>query len=1038
MHLVYCPIIDKTSVPGKALSSRHRIWLLALVLFFAAGNLYAQNNSGGEEEIPVILNVQGVGGFEINAVYKNDKVYLPVVEIFNCLRINMNPSGNADSITGFFLFENNRYSVNLPARQISVFGKVYPLSEAQFFGSEADGIVLQAEEYGRIFGLDCNFSFRNLSVELKTTHELPVIKEMRHEQMRKNISQLKGEIPVDTTYQRRYHAFRGGMIDWAIYASQTNKGFRETRAMLGFGAEVLGGETNIFLNYSTTNKFEKRQQQYSWRWANNETRLVRQVTLGKLNTQSVSSIYSPLIGGSITNAPTTYRRSFGSYTMTDVTEPGWTVELYINGVLVDYTTADASGFFKFDIPLVYGASRVLLKFYGPWGEERQREQTINVPYNFLPKGEFQYTATGAMEQDTTHSIFGRADASYGVSRHFTVGGGLEYLSSISNTPYIPFVNTSVQFLKNMLFSGEIAYGVRSKALLSYTLPSSLSIEVEYAKYEREQKAITFNYLEEQKFRLSIPMDLGKVKAYSRFAYIRNKLVETTYSTAEVTLSTFYEGISANFTGNANWLGQYEPYIYGNLGLGFRFFRSLYFRPQMQYDFSNSQVIYTKLELENNFSPRTNLSLVWENNLRSNFNSVELTFRYDFNFAQTSLNARISNQYILSGMSAHGAIALGSGNGKVITDKRSQVGRCGLTVIPFLDINNNDRRDEGEPITSGMSLRMSGGRMLPETRDSIFRIMDLEPFVSYLLEFSDTRFDNIAWQISTRSARIVMDPNQFKLLEVPVKVMGEVSGNVYIRSGSQKKPQGRIIINIFDQNGKRVNRAQSESDGYFSYLGLAPGSYYAEIDSTQLNRIHSVAVPGRIDFEIHPTLEGDVIDNLEFTISKSGSDDQSLIPEPAREQKSKPENAPTQNPVSTVAAASIPVAVSSPKSPAAEPKTVANTAYQIPAGQPIPEASKQNVIPANAAVQPETKKSTAESEKKTTLYFVQTDAFKSRRKAQHNAAKLAEITSKPCSVTEEDGFHKVRMGPYRTPESARNAQRQLAMYGINCFVVMVLR
>ncbi len=105
---------------------------------------------------------------------------------------------------------------------------------------------------------------------------------------------------------------------------------------------------------------------------------------GKIHTGAISSIYNPVVGVQLTNTPTTYRRSFGTYNLSDRTDPGWIVELYVNNVLVDYVKADASGFFTFEVPLVYGNSIVKLKFYGPWGEERTREQNINIPYNFLP------------------------------------------------------------------------------------------------------------------------------------------------------------------------------------------------------------------------------------------------------------------------------------------------------------------------------------------------------------------------------------------------------------------------------------------------------------------------------------------------------------------------------------------------------------------------------------------------------------------------------------------------------------------------------
>ena len=881
-------VCKETALPPRlrlSLRIQHFFLILfLLILVTIPSKLNAQGSDEDYEEISVFLAVQGIGGYDISAIYKNDQIYLPLADVFQALKINQRISEFNDTISGFFLDENNKYLISKPGHTIFINGKLIQLSEDELMNTETTSLALRLDQYGKIFGLNCKFNFSSLSVDLTTDLELPVIKELRLEQMRKNISRLKGEIKVDTTYQRKYHVFRGGMADWAVYSTQVTGGTTETRALLGVGAEILGGETNIELNYSTRNNFDKRQQQYHWRWANNDTKVVKQIIVGKINSKSVASIYSPLIGTLITNTPTTFRRSFGSYTMTDYTEPGWTVELYINNVVVDYTTADAKGFFKFDIPLVYGSSNVILKYYGPWGEERQKEQTINVPYTFLPKGEMQYTIAGAMVQDTNHSIFTRGETNFGITRHLTLGGGFEYLSSISSSPSIPFVSGSAQVLNNFLFNGEYAYGVRTKALFSYSLPSNLVLDVDYTKYAKEQKAITFNYLEERKVKLSIPVSIHKFKAYTRFAYIQNILKETNYSTAEATISTYVKGVSANFTGNANWIKDHEPYIYGNLALGFRFFNTLSLRPQLQYDFSNNDLIFTKVELENYFSPKCNLSLVWENNVRNNLNSVELTFRYDLSFIQTSLSTRISKDYIMTGQSARGSFAFGSGNGRVIADTRTKVGSAGLTIIPFLDINNNNHRDVNEPVTAGMDIRINGGKILNDINDSIFRVVDLEPFASYMIEFNDTRFENIAWQIKNKTVSILMDPNQFKLLEVPVKVMGEINGMIYMKTNTSLKPQGRIQINIFDENRNLVAKTLSESDGYYNYLGLGPGKYYAEIDSLQLSRIKAEAKPKQFNFVINPSINGDIIDNIEFVLSKQTTKYQDVaIIEPKKEE-----------------------------------------------------------------------------------------------------------------------------------------------------------
>jgi hypothetical protein len=413
--------------------------------------------------------------------------------------------------------------------------------------------------------------------------------------MRKNIDRLSGIVEVDSTIKRDYHFFKGGMADWSVISTQYSGKESDTRATLAGSAEFLGGETVGLLNYSTITGFDERQQQYRWRWVNNDAKVVKQVMAGKIPVRATSSLYAPVIGASITNTPSSFRRSFGSYTLTDYTEPGWTVELYINNVIVDFTTADASGFYSFNVPLVYGTSQITLKFYGPWGEERIQEKTLNIPYNFLPAGKVEYNLTGGVLRDSSNSIFSRAESMVGISRNLTVGGGVEYLSALKKDNAMPFLTASAKILRNFLIAGEYTHGVKTRGLLNYRLPSNFVFEVDYTKYVPGQQAISFNYLEERKVSLSIPLKIASFRSFARMAFRQNVLPFTTYSNAELLWSSFYKGVNANISANANWLPDGDPYIYSNVALGFRIRKTINVRPQVQVDVTNGQLISYKAE-----------------------------------------------------------------------------------------------------------------------------------------------------------------------------------------------------------------------------------------------------------------------------------------------------------------------------------------------------------------------------------------------------------------------------------------------------------
>lgn len=821
------------------------------------------------EEILVYMRVHGVGGFDINAYfnYDNDRLYLPVADLFSFLKINYRVTDHQTSISGYFLDESRIYEIDHTTLTIKLDERVIPLTADDIIRTET-GLYMFTGVFGRAFGLFCTFNFRAMSVELKTDLELPAIRDMRLQMMRRNLEQLRGEIEVDTTLPREHHLFRFGMVDWAFSSTQISNKTTDNRLSFATGMELLGGETNLFFNYSSRDGFHLRNQQYYWRWVSEENKSLRQIRAGKIGAGSIASIFEPMHGISVSNASTRYRRSFGSYTMNDYTEPGWTVELYINNVLVAYQVADASGYYSFDVPLVYGSSQVMLKFYGPYGEERIKEQFINIPFNFLPKGEIEYTITGGLVQDTSNSRFARASANFGISRFLTAGGGIEYLSALEKHPNIPFVSASVAPLRNLLITGEYAYGVRSKALLNYRLPSNLMVELDYTTYEDEQEAIRFNYLEERRVTMNIPFTANWLRGTARLTYKQNVYEFLTYNTANATFSTNFGPVNMNISGFASWVNiteKWKPYIYSNFALGVRLRKAIMLRPQLQYDFSGGEVVSFKAEAEKRIKRAAVFSMSYQNNFQADYQSVEVAFRWDLPFAQSNVSARLSNYDLTTTQGARGSFAFGGGNGFIHATNRSSISRGGITITPFLDINHNGIRDEDEPLASGLNVKINGGRMMQRSQDSLIRVVELEPYTGYLIELDDAGLDNISWSLPFKVISVTVDPNQFKNVNIPIQPGGEISGTVYLISDNRLRGIGRVLINIHRSDGTFVKSVMSESDGYFFYLGLAPGEYYAQIDPGQLRRISMSAGPEIIQFSIMPVEYGDIVDDLEFFV-----------------------------------------------------------------------------------------------------------------------------------------------------------------------------
>lgn len=834
---------------------------------------FEKTNNDDYDEVPITLYVPRIGSLEIQAIVYGEQLYLPVKDLFDFLKIRNTLSPDFDLVEGYFIYPKDTYSIDKINSRIVYRDKVFELNTRNLIRTE-NNLYLKSDYFGQVFGLECFFDFRNLSVTLNTKIELPAIREMQQELMRRNIGQLKGEKKADTTIARSFPLLHLGMADWGITSSQQTQGTSYTRLNLGIGGLLAGGEINLALNYYSQEPITLRQQSYQWRYVDNDHSGLRQVTVGKIFPQSTSSVFAPVIGMQFTNAPTTYRRSFGTFTLSNTTGPGWMVELYINNVLVNYTKADASGFFTFEVPMVYGNSIVKLRFYGPWGEESMSEKYISVPFNFIPLGQLEYTVSGGIVENDDKARFGRVNANYGLSRRLTVGGGMEYLSSVSSGKSMPFVHASLVIGSHLLISAVHTYGVSSKMAINYRLPSNLQFDVSYSKYAKGQTAISVNYLDEKKVVISIPVRGRKFTAFSRltlnqFTFPFNDLTafktHIKYTSAEYLFSGVIAGINSNLTTYALFAERNNTSIYTNLSLTFRLPAGIRFSPQAQYEYKQGKFNMMKAEVEKNIFTRGFLSLSYEKNFTNNANSLlSIGLRYNFSFAQTFFSASTSGKSATTTQSARGSLMADSKTNYLGAGNQTYVGKGGIVVLPYLDMNCNGRRDPGEPKAFGLKLHINGGRIEPNAGDTIIRISGLEAYTSYYLELDKTSFDNIAWQLQKHTMTVVIDPNRFKLIEIAVAVVGEVAGTVSFKENNELKGLGRIIVNIYNGESHLVTKVLSESDGFFNFVGLAPGVYTAGVDANQLIKLNMVSSPA-LSFKILQNRDGDMVSGLRFVL-----------------------------------------------------------------------------------------------------------------------------------------------------------------------------
>ncbi|RYD70020.1 MAG: hypothetical protein EOP53_26160, partial [Sphingobacteriales bacterium] len=149
---------------GRRLSFMVLLILFCGTMILLPGKIYAQENETVFDEIIVTIKGQSIGTAEIPALIIDKDVYLPLTDFFNFLTIKNSLSGTGDSMSGHIMNPKDAYSINRLSNQIHYRDTLTQLGKNDLIFSSNE-FYLNTKYLGKIFGLQCAFNFRSLTID---------------------------------------------------------------------------------------------------------------------------------------------------------------------------------------------------------------------------------------------------------------------------------------------------------------------------------------------------------------------------------------------------------------------------------------------------------------------------------------------------------------------------------------------------------------------------------------------------------------------------------------------------------------------------------------------------------------------------------------------------------------------------------------------------------------------------------------------------------------------------------------------------------
>lgn len=838
----------------------------------------------------------------ILAEYTQNRLILSMRDFLQMMDFPIKFDDSGQSASGWYINEEQLFSLSVENNEVETAQGIFSLSD---YVAVRDGdIFVPVGEIEDWFGIRLHVKTDELRIGIDSEQLFPV-----QERLRRQEREFKRNVVPPVRYDqvaKEYEAFTPPYVDFSTNNSFRRDGTTDAQTKrasftLRSAGDFLGGTLKSNINGDNQGGVDNARFNYS------KTSLEPEL-LGPLKARTyelgdVVATRLPLTGGAgieagmrVTNRDPLNGTIFPTTQITGDARPGWDVELYREGVLVDFKTVDEQGFYSFDdVRLFLGDNSFKLVLYGLQGqvEERLLEVPVNTDQLTNRGGVYDVSITGSDSEilDLTDTSTGSfidnpdEDEPHIVARYeravgdkSAVGIGFRsrsedgvrnnYLQGSFSTAYGPSL-FNLDTAINDEGHGAAEGTWRRNFGEGHELRSSLLLATD--DYAPESSSGD-NVVVQGRVNLTGPFtSLGEKSRYSVFSNFRQSTGGSDSYSAGLTSTNRIGKTSLNqnlrfqrdrfrkestdrFSGST-FLSRY---VGGN---NFRFVADYEIEPERELDTlraSVTRVISSGLDgifefrrdIEEKFNTAT-LGVNWQNeHIR-----VSPQVGYD---TDGTLTARLSTTTAF--------VPDRRGGFDFVSRSVTELG--GVSAFVFVDQNGNGVFDEGElPVENAKVNAVQGVQSAISDADGIALISQLRENQLTDLVLEPESLEDPFWVPAQDNVSVRPRPGYVAKLNFPVVNAGEIDGFVHAQlpDGERFRLRG-VSLKLYDVNGIEQKVTKSGADGFYLFSLVKPGKYYLMVDGDTLPRAVLPLKPQLVEIGY----EGTIVYGKDITLNTIGS------------------------------------------------------------------------------------------------------------------------------------------------------------------------
>ena len=801
---------------------------------------------------------------------------------------------DGDKAKGWFIKEENRFILDRTAGSVIIGKDIRPLKQGQIYDDQGDACVT-LDAASRWFSLSFEIDHENASLNVHSAAPLPVEEREARKKRRAGIQQdAVTHVAAEKSVTPEYKWARWPVIDASVAAVTSNQSTQLNGDML-ITSDAFKMSTELYASFDAKQGLETLRGQFGRRSAAGDLggplKLTEVVGGDVASPQNRLSASSKLGRGILLSSFDLDRPEiFDTTNLRGDLQSGWEVELYRNGVLLDFRMSRTDGRYEFlEIPVLYGRNEFRLVFYGPQGQIREEYEEVYVGESLRTPGENQFFL--AVNQQDTALIYDRSQLptdgqgalrfngryEHGITENLTIGVGAS--SYRLNGDRETFVDGSVKTsIGPVAVFADASFNIKGGSALAGSIQTSLAgislsaSHEEYFSYKSEltpgarDNLLTRRNEARAEFVLkplrSVTVPIG--------ASLKQETFESGASNtiASVRVSTAMGAVSASNEISANWVkqaGNEDARAVGAALLNY-YTKHGVIRAEIGYNIAPElEVTRAAATMDIPYNERLGMRFDAGYDIQAKAGSFGAGINYKFDQVAVGAFGRLSTKGAYeAGISLTASFARDPHKRKWIASSKNTARNGVAAARAFIDTNGDGLMNDGDKLLQDTKFKVNSRPAQREQQTKHGAILTgLAVYEPSQIEI-DMRTVEDPYLIGPKQneTAITLRPGVVSVIDIPLSPSGEIVGTTILAREEEWQAVGDVELELINTKGEIVAKTTSEFDGFYIFDRIPFGEYQVRIAATQQERLD-------LELTQSPTIElsyqNDVLEGVRLSI-----------------------------------------------------------------------------------------------------------------------------------------------------------------------------